>query len=281
MKLEELLGSVDKMNVMDIGASCIAETPVYKKLLEGGLAHLNAFEGDPRHIQKIKDTYQNHVTVFNDFVADGTQKTLYLAHEASGMTSLLKPNMAALKFFNGFEQFGKILRTETVQTKRLDDVADLPDIDLLKMDIQGSELSVLENAPNTLRNCLAIQLEISYICLYENQPTFGEIDIWMRRNGFAPHCFLAVKRWSIAPTIRNNNFRIPFNQLLESDIVYIKNPLDLAALNIEQLKKMALIAHYCFASYDLCVHILLALSSRGALPANSQQRYLEQVILNK
>ena len=90
------------------------------------------------------------------------------------------------------------------------------------MDIQGSELSVLENGVNKLKDCLAIQLEVSYVCLYENQPTFGEIDIWMRKNGYAPHCFLDVKRWSITPTIRDNNFREPFNQLLESDIIYIK-----------------------------------------------------------
>ena len=259
---------------MDIGASCIAEVPVYKKLLDENLAHLNAFEGDSRQIQKIQDTYGHKVTIFNDFLSDGTEKTLYLASEASGMTSLLKPNLAALKFFNGFEQFGKIYTTEKIQTRRLDDVTGIPAIDLLKMDIQGSELSVLENGLSTLKDCLAIQLEVSYICLYENQPSFGEIDVWMRRKGFSPHCFLDVKRWSIAPTIKDNNFRIPFNQLLESDIVYIKDPLRLMELTSEQLKKMALIAHYCFSSFDLCVHVLMELISRGLLMTDAPQQYL-------
>ena len=252
---------------MDIGASCIAEVPVYKKLLDENLAHLNAFEG----------TYGHKVSIFNDFLSDGTQKTLYLASEASGMTSLLKPNLAALKFFNGFEQFGKIYSTEKIQTRRLDDVTGIPAIDLLNMDIQGSELSVLENGLNTLKDCLAIQLEVSYICLYENQPSFGEIDVWMRRNGFAPHCFLDVKRWSIAPTIKDNNFRVPFNQLLESDIVYIKDPLRFTELTSEQLKKMALIAHYCFSSFDLCVHVLMELNSRGSLTSDAPQQYLAQL----
>lgn len=277
MNLQDLLGITETIHVMDIGASCIAEVPVYKKLLVDNLAHLNAFEGDSRHIRKIQETYGDKVTIYNDFLSDGTEKTLYLASEASGMTSLLKPNLTALKFFNGFELFGKIYKTEQIQTKRLDDVTGIPSIDLLKMDIQGSELSVLENGLSTLKECLAIQLEVSYICLYENQPTFGEIDVWMRRNGFSPHCFLDVKRWSIAPTIRDNNFRVPFNQLLESDIVYIKNPLKLAALTSEQLKKMALIAHYCFSSFDLCVHVLLELISRGGLNADAPQQYLAQL----
>jgi FkbM family methyltransferase len=277
MSLQDILGMTETIHVMDIGASCIAEVPVYKKLLDENLAHLNAFEGDSRQIQKIHETYGHKVSIFNDFLSDGTEKTLYLASEASGMTSLLKPNLAALKFFNGFEQFGKIYMTEKIQTRRLDEVTGIPAIDLVKMDIQGSELSVLENGLNTLKDCLAIQLEVSYICLYENQPSFGEIDVWMRRNGFAPHCFLDVKRWSIAPTIKDNNFRVPFNQLLESDIVYIKDPLRFTELTSEQLKKMALIAHYCFSSFDLCVHVLMELNSRGSLTSDAPQQYLAQL----
>lgn len=274
MTLKDLLSPIEKINVMDIGASCITEVPLYKILLDERLAHLNAFEGDSRQLEKIQAAFGDSVTIFNDFLSDGLEKTLYLASEASGMTSLLKPDLKALRFFNGFEDFGTVHRTEKIQTRRLDDVLELPAIDMLKMDIQGSELSVLSNGLKTLKDCLAIQLEVSYICLYENQPSFGEIDMWMRKNGFAPHCFVDVKRWSITPTIRDNNFRVPFNQLLESDIVYIKNPLNLSDLTSTQLKKMALIAHYSFLSFDLCVYILLELISRGDLIPDAEQIYL-------
>jgi FkbM family methyltransferase len=275
MSLRQILGPTEQINVMDIGASCIAEVPVYKTLLDDGLAHLNAFEGDERHIRKIKEVYGERVSVFNDFLSNGSSATLYLATEESGMTSLLKPDLTALRFFNGFELFGQVHRTETIKTKRLDDVAGLPTIDFLKMDIQGSELSVLKNGRRTLKDCLAIQLEVSWVCLYEDQPTFGDIDVWMRQNGFLPHCFLDVKRWSIAPTVKDGNFRIPFNQLLESDIVYVKNPLKPAAFSESQLKKLALISHYCFESIDLSVRLMIELISRGALAADAHLKYLE------
>ena len=156
MTLKDLLGPIEQINIMDIGASCIAEMPLYKILLDEHLAHLNAFEGDSRQIEKIQATFRDKVTIYNDFLSDGTEKTLYVASEASGMTSLLKPDLTALKFFNGFEGFGTIYKTEQIQTKRLDDVPDLNAIDMLKMDIQGSELSVLSNGLNTLKDCLAI-----------------------------------------------------------------------------------------------------------------------------
>jgi FkbM family methyltransferase len=241
------------LQVMDVGASAINEVPIYQPLLAAGLGHLNAFEGDARQIEGIRNTYGSSATVYSDFLFDGSEQTLYLADPASGMTSLFRPDPAALAFFNGFEDFGRIEAIERVRTRRLDDVEGLPLLDFVKMDIQGAELTVLKNGTHKLRNCLAIQLEVSYICLYEGQPSFGEVDVWMRSQGYVPHCFLDVKRWSIAPTVFEGNFRIPGNQLLESDIVYVKNPLRLDKLHDNQLAKFATLAHYVLGSTDLCV----------------------------
>jgi FkbM family methyltransferase len=273
----EFLEFTEEIQIMDVGASAIAEVPIYSPLLELGLAHLNAFEGDPRQIDGIKKTYGNHATIYEDFLFDGSVQTLHLASALSGMTSLLKPDQEALNFFNGFDHFGQIERTEQIQTKRLDDIFNLPFIDILKMDIQGAELTVLKNGVDKLRNCLAIQVEVSYICLYENQPSFGDVDVWMRSHGYVPHCFLDIKRWSITPTVFNNNFRIAGNQLLESDIVYVKNPLRFIDLSDTQLVKLATIAHLCFKSYDLCVFILLELEKRQLIKTDSHKLYLSSI----
>lgn len=264
----------EAIQVMDVGASAINEVPIYQPLLAAGLGHLNAFEGDARQIEGIKNTHGDLATVYSDFLFDGTVQTLYLASPMSGMTSLFKPDPAALAFFNGFEDFGRIEATEQVQTRRLDDVDGLPLLDFVKMDIQGAELTVLKNGTQKLQNCLAMQLEVSYICLYENQPSFGEVDVWMRSQGYVPHCFLDVKRWSIAPTIFDDNFRVSGNQLLESDVLYIRNPLRLAELDDLQVSKFAALAHHSLRSADLCVFLLLELERRRVVTPNSHQRYL-------
>ena len=262
------------IQVMDVGASAINEVPIYQPLLAAGLGHLNAFEGDARQIEGITNTYGDSATVYSDFLFDGSEQTLYLADPASGMTSLFCPDPAALAFFNGFENFGHIESTEQVQTRRLDDVVGLPLLDFVKMDIQGAELTVLKNGAQKLRDCLAVQVEVSYICLYENQPSFGEVDVWMRSQGYLPHCFLDVKRWSITPTIFDNNFRIPGNQLLESDVVYVKNPMKLASLDDLQVSKFATIAHHALRSVDLCVSLIAELERRGVVAPESHLRYL-------
>ena len=266
------------LQIMDVGASAINEVPVYKKLLDNGVAHLHAFDGDDRQIAKMKQAYGESATVHNAFLYDGTEQNLYLCSEASGMTSVLKPRLSALRFFNGFEIFGSVQREARVQTSTLDSLAAVPHIDFLKMDVQGAELTILKNGGSKLQNCLAIQLEISFVCLYENQPGFGEIDLWMRSHGYTPHQFLEMKRWSIAPTVFDGNFRIPGNQLLEADIVYIKDPVDPEAITSDQLKALCLLSHYCFKSYDLCGHLILELERRNVMEKGSYGQYLSSAL---
>lgn len=264
------------IEVMDIGAAAINEVPPYRRLIELGHAHLSAFEGDTRQIDRIKQTYgAANVTVFNHFLFDGSLRDVYLCSPESGMTSLYKPKQAALNFFNNFGNFGRVLATQTIQTTRLDDVEGLARIDFIKMDIQGAELTVLRHGTDRLHDCLGLQLEVSFTALYEDQPGFGEVDVYLRSKGFVPHRFVHVKRWSITPTVFGQNFRVGGNQLLEADVVYIRDPLRLDLLSDLQLTKLAILAHYVFGSTDLCVFLMIEMERRGLAPPQSHRSYAE------
>lgn len=273
LTLEKLIGFEGGFEIADIGAAAIAEVPPYKVLLDRGLGRLNAFDADERQHEQIRAAYGDSTRLFTQVVGDGKPGTLYLAYPESGMSSLLKPSVPHLEFFNGFPAFGKVYETLAVKTFRLDDIDGLPPIDFLKMDIQGAELLALEGGTRTLGSCVAIQLEVSFAPLYEGQPSFGAIDVWMRKNGFLPHKFESLKRWSVSPIIRDSNFRRPWNQLLEADIVYIRDPVDEDRLDDSALKKLAIISHYVFRSPDLTGRLLLMLSERGAVPAETLDQY--------
>jgi len=275
--LAELLKLANEIQVLDIGAAAINEAPVYRTLIDAGMARLNAIEGDERQISSLRAMYGERATIFSDFVYDGSRAQVHFCAPESGMTSLLEPRLESLRFFNGFEKFGAVSQVADVSTCRVDDLVELPNIDFLKMDVQGAELRILQNSTSKLASCLAVQTEVSFFPLYHGQPSFGEMDVWMRANGFVPHCFLDVKRWSIAPTIFNDNFRVPGNQLREADIVYLRDPLRIDALTDESLKKFVAISHACFRSVDLCVHLLLALERRSALPAGTYERYVREI----
>ena len=276
MQLEDLIPLSDPIHVADIGAAYIAETPPYKSLMDKGLARLSAFDGDERKKDKLVEVYGDKFDLYTDIVADGREHTLYLAAPASGMSSILKPSEKRLRFFNGFPLFGKIHREISVKSRRLDDIGGLGPIDFLKMDIQGAELVALENGRKKLEQCVAIQLEVSFAPLYEGQPSFGEIDCWMRDNGYLPHRFMEIKRWSIAPFVREGDPRKPFNQLLEADIVYVKDPVRLDRVAAGSIKKLTYVALDAYGSPDLALHCLLHLEERGEIAPGSVGNLLKR-----
>jgi FkbM family methyltransferase len=265
-----LLLSAGAINIADIGAAFLGEIPSYN-----GLGSLFAFEPDPGEAERLRQYIGTTGRVFQEAVGDGKNHTLYLC--GYGMTSIFEPDPDALGFFNTFPILGRVHSTIPISTRRLDDIIEVRRIDFLKMDVQGSELAVLQHGRQKLSKCVAIQLEISFVTLYKKQPPFGELDIELRSQGFIPHRFMDVKLWSISPTIRNNTPQMPFNQLLEGDIVYIRDIIHKSTLTDLQIKKLAAIAHFALNSPDLAARCIIDLQKRNAVPEDSVQKYLQTI----
>jgi FkbM family methyltransferase len=270
----ELLKPERLTAVLDIGANPIDGDPPYKGMLERGLCTMVGFEpqaGVLANLQRRKGPQEKYLPIA---VGDGTQRILYICR-AQGMTSLLKPDPGHLALFNDFPSLGHIEQEVRVQTHRLDDIDAVEHVDFLKIDIQGSELEVLKSGQQKLSRAIAIQTEVSFVTLYQNQPTIGMVDIAMREMGFVPHCLAELKRWPIAPIVVDGNPRKSLRQLLEADIVYVRDFSSLKNMDREQWKHLALVAHYCYNSFDLALHSIIAASRLGAVASNTPQLYLD------
>lgn len=262
--------------IADVGAAFFGQRQIYDALLERGLARLVAFEPDAREVERLRAVLGPGATIVPRALGDGGRHVLHLGPPGAGMTSLLRPDPDYLGYFNEFPTFGRVVGTREIDTVRLDDCLEVERVDFLRMDVQGSDLSILRHGAAKLRDCAVVQLEVSFVPLYEGQPTFGEIDVHLRRTGFLPHCFAELKRWSIAPTIRGGDFRAPFNQLLEGDVVYVKDGIK-HELDDLCLRKIAVIAHHCYASPDLAARCVRALAERGAVAGDALRRYYESL----
>ena len=91
--------------------------------------------------------------------------------------------------FNCFADWGEVVEHQTISTSTLDDVSELAPVDFLSIDVQGSELAVFRHGRRRLADVVAIQTEVSFVPLYENQPTFADLDAELRDQGFIPHTF--------------------------------------------------------------------------------------------
>jgi hypothetical protein len=99
----------------------------------------------------------------------------------------------------------------------------------------------------------------------------------MRSLGYIPHAFAAVKRWPIAPMAVGGDPRRPLNQLLEADIVYVRDFSRPDSMDDDQLKHLSLIAHHCYRSFDLTVKCLLILEQRGCVAKSSASSYMKML----
>jgi FkbM family methyltransferase len=261
--------------VVDVGANPIDGDPPYKAMLAKRLCRVVGFEPQQDALASLNARKSDHETYLPYVVGDGSNGSLRVCR-ASGMTSLFRPDQRALRHFAGFSEWGQVVQEIPVSTCRLDDVLELDELDFLKIDVQGSELAVFMHARQRLSRAVAVQAEVSFLPLYEGQPVFGDVDLELRKQGFVPHAFSAIKKWMIAPLSTGDPYAA-LNQLLEADIVYVRDFTRPEALSTEQLKHLALIAHHCYGSWDLAVNCLHHLAGRGAAPADSLSRYLASI----
>jgi FkbM family methyltransferase len=260
--------------VVDVGANPIDGDPPYTAMLSAGLCRVTGFEPQEEALLELRKKEGPNEHYLPYAVGDGGAHTLNCC-VASGMTSLFEPDPATLELFEVLKPLGEVTRRIPLQTRKLDDISEIQHLDFLKIDIQGGELAVFKGGAAKLSEAVVIQTEISFVTLYKNQPSLGDIDLEMRRQGFIPHCFAAVKRWPIAPCRINNKPRKPLNQLLEADIVYVRDFSRPDLMHDEQLKHLALIAHYCYRSFDLAMRCVMLLEQRQALNAGVLQQYLQ------
>lgn len=156
----------------------------------------------------------------------------------------------------------KVVRKERIKTHRLDDIDEAKSTDFLKLDVQGAELMIMENARNTLANVSVIQCEVEFIELYEGQPLHADIDKFLRANGFLFMRFAYTMGRPFKPLINVSNPNTAISQMLWGDAVYIRDFRRMKNWTNRQLKASAFILHTLYDAFDLTYLILKELDRR-------------------
>ncbi|MDZ4852006.1 MAG: FkbM family methyltransferase [Pirellulaceae bacterium] len=177
--------------------------------------------------------------------------------------SVFEPNTPLIEMFQGLPDVLRVVAKHPVNTVRLDDLDAISDIDLIKIDIQGGELTVLENAIRQLKNVAVIQTEINFVELYKKQPLFADVDRFLRSQNFQFHFLTAPSTRAFKPLLLDNEPHKGLTQTLWTDAVYVKDWMRLDELSIPKLKNFAVIIHDIFRSYDLA-HLILQTMDRKA-----------------
>lgn len=233
---------------VDVGAA-IGVQVWWHEVLE--FATIYAYEPNQKSSKKLKKMYQTfdyHVIEEALDIVDG-EKPIYLTNVPTG-SSLLKPNTdymyADPSYF--FPYIEERIMTYSAENSFIRNK--IFDIDLIKIDTQGTELNIVKGlGEDYLTKLLAIEFEAGLPGAYENQPTFLEIHEHMVHNHFELFDLKSARNALYSKT------RLPYvkkhtvsKKIHEVDVLYFKNlEFILQNKNIPKLRK--LIMSYCAYSF--------------------------------
>lgn len=142
------------------------------------------FEPNKEEFKKLSST--ERVRFYNIAIgAVNGSISLYVTGYWSN-TSTLRPNKSLLQQLAYDQAHWEIVKKIEVECSTLDNALSkdgfLPDF--IKVDTQGSELSILRASPLSLASAFGLEIEVEFLPLYEGQPLFEDVQSFMRLQGF-------------------------------------------------------------------------------------------------
>jgi FkbM family methyltransferase len=274
--ISSILPPLPRLKIVDVGAMMIGtNTEPYAALVNAVPCDVIGFEPVAAEFEKLENSKGPNRHFLPYFIGDGSTQTF---HECNfTMTSsLFEPNTALLDKFQNLEELMRVTRKYPVQTKRLDDIAEIKGTDLLKLDVQGAEMLVLDGAVETLKDVLVVETEVIFAPLYKHQPLFSDIDIFLRSKGFQFHRLTNCAGRTFKPLIFNNDVNAGMSQWLWGDAVYVRDFMTFDQLAPAALLKLAVILHENFRACDMVALVLEAHDRQTG--SHLQPAYLQKLV---
>lgn len=256
--LLELLPDSFLLDILDVGASFNPEeTAPYQRLVEVGRARLTGFEPNREACDHLTQVYPAPHRFFPYFIGDGEPAIFHETNQPQ-TGSLFAPNTPLLRKFQNLAEVVTPVAEHPVQTKRLDDLPEIGNVDFFKIDVQGAELSVFSGARRVLQQALVICAEVNFVELYKGQPLFSDVDCCLRGSGFQFHrLHEGFGSRVFKPLVYAGNLNSGGSQQLWADAIYVRDWMALDRLDAVKLLKYAVLAHDLLGSYDLA-HLVLS-----------------------
>lgn len=272
--LHDIAGDI-KLTVCDIGANPIGGDAPYKELLDFGLVKVIGFEPQLDSLKTLNEQKSDNETYYPYALGDGNKVKLNIC-KGSGFTSCLEPDINTVNVIRHLNRYMRVIEEIEMDTVRLDSINEIQQIDFLKIDVQGSELSIIKNGLSKLNETLAMQIEVRFLPLYRNEPMFGDIDVFLRNHNFELFDLIGLKRLKFNTSYGDIVRRRDKRQLIDCDAIYVRHLRNLETYDNSSLRKLCMLALSVFKNVDIFVYAAEEMVKRDLLKRN----VIEKIIQN-
>jgi FkbM family methyltransferase len=247
------------IRIVDAGAAEYGADP-YARLSQQGLCEVIGFEPNVENCARRNASARKGHRYLPYALGDGQVHRFYECQNPL-TSSFYRPNAAMLQKFSRLDL--PVVAERDIRTNQLDDLAEIQDIDYIKLDVQGAELDIIMGARSRMRETVLVHTEVEFIPIYTDQPLFGDIDVALRNFGFWLHKLDGIQGRVLQPLVPNNNPLAPLSQILWADAaVYVRSFMAFDHTPPEKLLKLAIILHEVYGSWDLAALALRSYDSQ-------------------
>jgi FkbM family methyltransferase len=174
----------DAIHAMDVGAAG-GVAPHWREYLP--VMEVDCFEPDATECAARQREAPPNVRWFPVALAGTTgRRKFYVLNRPTG-SSLLPPNDPVILEYSGQAYAGvrKVIDVDCLSLADFLAEHQRPTPVLMKLDTQGTELEILSSLSAAQLDGLAlVEMEVEFLQLYEDQPTFGDVHAFMQGQGF-------------------------------------------------------------------------------------------------
>lgn len=178
------LPRIEYRTVIDAGAHRGLFTDALLRLHEPSRVVL--VEPIPQLAEKLRDRFERHsgFSVVAAALSDANGEAEFEINQSDASSSLLKIDNRNSEWFGSDLGVARTVQVRTLTLPQLMNEQRLAGIDLLKLDLQGGERSVLTAGESVLERVRVIYTEVFFERLYANAWLFWELNEFLTGRGF-------------------------------------------------------------------------------------------------
>ncbi|KIA85245.1 FkbM family methyltransferase [Flavobacterium sp. AED] len=183
---KKLFSDAKELLIFDVGAFDGRSIELYKKSFPK--SKIFSFEPTPNMYHYLKNEYSGRkdIKIFNYALSSNKGEATFNINNSLLTNSLLD---SSKNEYTNSESSYNTKEKIIVETETIDNIfknEKISKINILKIDAQGADVMVLRGAEETLKNKKIdlIYVEVEFLQLYENQPLFHELSLYLHSHGY-------------------------------------------------------------------------------------------------